>query len=325
MTQTKGTLLGLVAIGLWSTAPSLIRLFSEAAGAVAGAAMIYTLASVMLVALRGWTPLRRYPRRYLLIGGALFAGYEVALALALGYAQDRTQAIEVGLLNYLWPCLTVALMVLSGRQRATVWLAPGLLLSLLGVAWILSGGEGLSPAHIVVNAGRNPVSYGLAAGGALLWATYCCAAKPLSQGTDAIVPFFVLTSVVLWLKFALSGAPLTALSEAHAAAMAYATHVSIVGGGPTSALGSIGGLASLWPAAGLLCAAAAVMALGYASWNHALAHGNLALLAAVSYAAPVLSSAFSAAILRTALTASFCQGAALVTAGSLCCWWATRK
>ncbi|MYN25260.1 aromatic amino acid DMT transporter YddG [Duganella levis] len=297
MTQTKGTLLGLAAIGLWSTAPSLIRLFSETAGAVAGAAMIYTLASVMLVALRGWTPLRQYPRRYLLIGGALFAGYEVALALALGYAQDRTQAIEVGLLNYLWPCLTVALMVLSGRQRATVWLAPGLLLSLLGVAWILSGGEGLSLAHIAANAARNPVSYGLAAGGALLWATYCCAAKPLSQGTDAIAPFFVLTSVVLWLKFALSGMSVDAASSS----------------------------ASLWPAAGLLCAAAAVMALGYASWNRALAHGNLALLAAVSYAAPVLSSAFSAAILRTALTASFWQGAALVTAGSLCCWWATRK
>jgi drug/metabolite transporter (DMT)-like permease len=322
MTQTKGTLLGLVAIGLWSTAPSLIRMFSETAGAVAGAAMIYTLASVMLVALRGWTPLRQYPRRYLLIGGALFAGYEVALALALGYAQDRTQAIEVGLLNYLWPCLTVALMVLSGRQRATVWLAPGLLLSLLGVAWILSGGEGLSLAHIVANAARNPVSYGLAAGGAVLWAAYCCAAKPLSRGTDAIVPFFVLTSVVLWVKFALSGAPLTALSEAHAAA---AARVGILGGGATGVLGSLGGLASLWPAAVLLCAAAAVMALGYASWNRALTHGNLALLAAVSYAAPVLSSAFSAAILRTALTASFWQGAALVTAGSLCCWWATRK
>lgn len=294
MTQTKGTLLGLAAIGLWSTAPSLIRLFSETAGAVAGATMIYTLASVMLVALRGWTPLRQYPRRYLLIGGALFAGYEVALALALGYAQDRTQAIEVGLLNYLWPCLTVALMVFSGRQRATVWLAPGLLLSLLGVAWILSGGESLSPEHIVANAARNPVSYGLAAGGAFLWATYCCAAKPLSQGTDAIVPFFVLTSVVLWVKFALSGAAL-----------------------PFSA--------SSATAAGLLCAAAAVMALGYASWNRALVHGNLTLLAAVSYTAPVLSSAFSAAILRSALTASFWQGAALVTAGSLCCWWATRK
>jgi drug/metabolite transporter (DMT)-like permease len=294
MTQTKGTLLGLVAIGLWSTAPSLIRLFSEAAGAEAGAAMIYTLASMLLVALRGWTPLRQYPRRYLLVGGALFAGYEVALALALGYAQDRTQAIEVGLLNYLWPCLTVALMVLGGRQRATVWLAPGLLLSLLGVAWILSGGEGLSPAHMVANAARNPVSYVLAACGAVLWATYCCAAKPLSQGTDAILPFFVLTSAVLWLKFALSGAvlPFDAISAS---------------------------------AAGLLCAAAAVMALGYASWNRALTHGNLALLAAVSYAAPVLSSAFSAAILRTALTASFWQGAALVTSGSLCCWWATRK
>jgi drug/metabolite transporter (DMT)-like permease len=293
MTQTRGTLLGLAAILLWSTAPSLIRLFSERAGAVAGAAMIYTLASLMLVLLRGWTPLRRYPRRYLLIGGALFAGYEVALALALGFAQDRTQAIEVGLINYLWPCLTVALMVLGGRQRANLWLAPGLLLSLLGVAWILGGGESWSAAHLAANAAHNPLSYGLALAGAVLWAVYCTAAKPLAQGTDAIVPFFVLTSVVLWLKLALGSAALPA-----------------VGGGGT--------------VLALLCGAA-VMALGYASWNRALAHGNLALLAAVSYAAPVLSSAFSAAILRTALPASFWQGAAMVTAGSMCCWWATRR
>ncbi|NYE60245.1 drug/metabolite transporter (DMT)-like permease [Duganella sp. 1224] len=298
MTQTRGTLFGLAAIGLWSAAPSLIRLCSEAVGAVTGAALIYTLASVMLVALRGWTPLRQYPRRYLLIGGALFAGYEVALALALGLARDRTQAIEVALLNYLWPCLTVLLMVLSGRQRATPWLAPGLLLSLLGVAWILNGGDGWSLAHMAANAARNPWSYGLAAGGALLWSVYCCAAKPLAQGTDAIVPFFVLTSIALWVKYALGGAALTA---------------------------TVASVPSAWAAAGLLGAAAAVMALGYASWNRALAHGNLALLAAISYASPVLSAACSAAMLRATLSAAFWQGAAMVTAGSLCCWWATRK
>ena len=212
----------------------------------------------------------------------------MALALALGFAQDRTQAIEVGLLSYLWPCLTV-----SGRQRANLWLAPGLLLSLLGVAWILDGGDGWLPAHIAANAAHNPLSYGLALFGAVLWAVYCAAAKPLARGTDAIVSFFVLTSVVLWLKFALSGA----------------------------ALPAVGGAGAIMA---LLCAAA-VMALGYASWNRALAHGNLTPLAAVSHAAPVLSSAFSAAILRTALLASFWQGAAMVTAGSLCCWWATRR
>ena len=173
--------------------------------------------------------------------------------MALGFAQDRIQAIEVGLLNYLWPCLTVAMMVLSSRQRANLWLAPGLLLSLLGVACILGGGEGWSPAHIAANAAHNPLSYGLALFGAVLWAVYCTAAKPLARGMDAIVPFFVLTSVVFWLKFALSGGALPAMGGAGAVVSVQRRH----------------------PA-------------------HRLA-------------------------------ASFWQGAAMVTAGSLCCWWATRR
>ncbi|UVJ46379.1 hypothetical protein NVV94_13125 [Pseudomonas sp. LS1212] len=116
--------------------------------------------------------------------------------------------------------------------------------------------------------------------------------KPLSKGTDATVLFFVATSVALWVKYFLSD---------------YS-------------------LANVQPIAALeLVVAATLMALGYIGWNRGLLTGNLLFLAAVSYSAPVLSSLMSIIILSTGLQIYFWQGAALVTFGSLCCWWATRR
>ena len=66
------------------------------------------------------------------------------------------------------------------------------------------------------------------------------------------------------------------------------------------------------------------MAAGYALWNLGILKGNLTLLATASYFTPVLSTFFAAVWLSTALTAAFWQGVAMVTAGSLICWAATR-
>ncbi|MOA50751.1 Aromatic amino acid exporter YddG [compost metagenome] len=66
------------------------------------------------------------------------------------------------------------------------------------------------------------------------------------------------------------------------------------------------------------------MAAGYALWNVGILKGNLTLLATASYFTPVLSTFFAALWLSTRLTASFWQGVAMVTAGSLLCWVATR-
>ncbi|AUH53500.1 EamA family transporter [Chromobacterium sp. ATCC 53434] len=286
----RGTLLGLLAIALWSAVPPLIRLLSESFGPVGGAALMYSVSAALLAAVLGWPRLRDFPPRYLLICGGLFACYEISLALALGFAQNRMQAIELGIVNYLWPCLTVLLALLFNGQRASWLLPPGLLLSLLGVAWIISGGA-LSPAGILGNALQNPLSYSLAFGGALLWATYCNVAKRLSQGRNGIAPFFALTALALWMHYALSPERLA-----------------------MPALPSIG----------ILLLAAAVMAAGYAAWNVAIAEGNMMLLVAASYSTPVLSSALASVILSTALGLAFWQGAAMVTAGSLLCWRSTR-
>jgi drug/metabolite transporter (DMT)-like permease len=71
--------------------------------------------------------------------------------------------------------------------------------------------------------------------------------------------------------------------------------------------------------------AAIAMGFGYAAWNVGILYGNVTLLAGASYFIPVFSAAFAALLLRTPLSWSFWQGAAMVCVGSVLCWQATRK
>lgn len=120
---------------LWSTMVGLIRGVSEGLGAVGGAAMIYSLSGLLLIFTVGFPNLRQIPRRYLLAGSVLFVSYEICLALSLGYAASRQQAIEVGMVNYLWPSLTILFAILFNGQKSGWLVIPGLILALLGVGW----------------------------------------------------------------------------------------------------------------------------------------------------------------------------------------------
>lgn len=101
------TLAGCGAICLFSSVVALIRNVTEQLGPVGGAAMIYSVSAFILILTVGLPKLSSFSRKYLLIGGLLFVSYEMCLALSLGMANDRLQAVEMGLINYLWPCLTV--------------------------------------------------------------------------------------------------------------------------------------------------------------------------------------------------------------------------
>lgn len=287
----KATLLGLLAILLWSSVVGLIRSVSEGLGPIGGAAMIYSVSAVFLLLALRLPNLRHFPRAYLILGSLLFVSYEICLSLSLGYANTRLQAIEVGMINYLWPCFTVLMALVFNGQKAKWWLLPGLLLSLFGIGWIMSGEGGWSPAQMLANVHSNPLSYSLAFGGAIIWALYCNLTKKIAQGHNGVVVFITLTAVALWVKYAFS-------SES---GMQFTLPVTLT----------------------LLCAGMA-MGAGYAAWNVGILHGNMTLLATVSYFTPVLSAVFAALVLNTALTASFWQGVMMVTLGSLICWRATR-
>jgi len=287
----KATLFGLLAIVLWSSVVGLIRSVSEGLGPVGGAAMIYSVSTLFLLIVMGIPKLRDFPRSYLIIGSLLFVAYEICLSLSLGYASNRMQAIEVGMINYLWPCFTVLMAILFNGQKAKWWVIPGLLLSLFGIGWIMSGDGGWSPAQMLANVRSNPLSYGLAFSGAVIWAVYCNVTKRLAQGKNAVVLFITLTALALWLQYPFS----------NESGMHFSLPVSVA-----------------------LLSAGIAMGAGYAAWNVGILHGNMTLLATVSYFTPVLSAVFAALVLSTSLTINFWQGVAMVTVGSLICWRATR-
>lgn len=288
--KRDATVCGLVAIAMWSTAGGLIRSVSETFGPIGGAALIYSLGAALLLALLGRPRLRASSRFYLLTGGGLFVLYEVCMSLSLGYAATHQQAIEIGVVNYLWPCLTVLFAVLMNGQRTSWLIAPGTALAVFGILWVVSG-SGLSLHTLSTSVASNPIAFGLALVCSFAFALYCNVTRRYGGTGNQIVLFFILTAVVLWTKYALSNERL--------------------------------GQFTLGSGAELVVAVLAV-AGGYALWNTGITKGNLTLLATASYFAPVLSSGFSAIWLSTTLTLQFWQGALLVTVGSLFCWQATR-
>ncbi|MET1114902.1 MAG: aromatic amino acid DMT transporter YddG [Comamonas sp.] len=291
LSRKNATLSGLVAIILWSSIIGLIRGVSEALGATGGAAMVYTVATALLLATAGWPRLREMPRAYLAWGSLLFVSYELCLALSIGYADSGQQAIEVGMVNYLWPTFTLLAAVAFNGQHANALVVPGALISIAGICQVLGGEPGLDLPGMLRNVQSNPLSYGLALAGALLWAAYCTLTARMARGKNAITLFFLLTAAALWLKYLAQG-----------------------------------GGAMHWdlPTGIQLALAGAAMGVGYAAWNIGILHGNVTLLAGASYFTPVLSAALAAALLRVPLSPAFWLGAGMVCAGAVLCWLATR-
>jgi len=291
MTRNKATCIGLLAVVLWSAIVALIRGVSDHFGAVGGAALIYSVASGFLLLTLGLPNLREFPRRYLLWGSVLFVAYELCLSLSIGYSDNARQAIEVGMVNYLWPAFTIMAAILFNRQHATWLIAPGFVLSMLGITWVLGGEQGLDIQAMAHNVRLNPLSYGLAFSGALIWAAYCVVTTRMAAGKNGVTLFFILVSLTLWIQYGITGGGVMAWN-----------------------IPSV-----LW-----LLAAAGAMGFGYAAWNVGILHGNVTFLAGASYFIPVFSAAISTLLLGAPLPLSFWQGAGMVCAGSVVCWVATR-
>ncbi|MCU1797890.1 drug/metabolite DMT transporter permease [Pectobacterium polaris] len=292
MTPQRATLTGLLAIVLWSTSVGLIRSLTEALGPIGGAAMIYSTSTLCLLAFYGLPRIKTLPRIYLFAGGAMFVCYEIFLSLSIGLASSRMQAIEIGMINYLWPSLTVFFSLFINQQKSRFLLWPGLALSLGGIVWIMKGESDWTPELLWNNILANPLAYSLAFSAALTWALYCNITKRYGQGKSGVSLFFFIASLMLWIQYAFS---------------------------------TEGAISLTFPSSLQLLFMGTSTALAYSVWNIGIQHGNLTLLATASYFTPVLSTLLAALWLNITPAISFWQGVAMVTAGSLLCWYATRS
>ncbi|WP_369310924.1 aromatic amino acid DMT transporter YddG [Providencia rettgeri] len=290
--QYAATLYGVISILLWSTMVGLIRSVSENFGPLGGVALVYTIGSIVLILAMGFPKINQYPKRYLFWGTLLFVSYEICFVLALGLANNRQQAIELGMVNYLWPSFTIALAVFFNRQRFTILLAIGLILAFMGLVWVISGDQPLSTESILLNIQSNPLCYFLAFIGAILWSFYSNVTKRISGGHNGMVLFFMMTAIGLWVLYFLG------------------PHREF-----TITLNSLT----------LLLIAAIATGGANALWTFAVIKGNVAFLGTLSYFTPVISTAFASLLLSTALTLGFWQGVLMVTIGSIICFLATRQ
>ncbi|MEQ9873129.1 aromatic amino acid DMT transporter YddG [Pectobacterium brasiliense] len=292
MTSQRATLTGLLAIVLWSTSVGLIRSLTEALGPIGGAAMIYSTSTLCLLAFYGFPRIKTLPRVYLFSGGSMFVCYEIFLSLSIGLADSRMQAIEIGMINYLWPSLTVFFSLFINQQKSRFLLWPGLALSLGGIVWIMKGESDWTPELLWNNILANPLAYSLAFSAALTWALYCNITRRYGQGKSGVLLFFFVASLLLWVQYAFS---------------------------------TEGAISLTLPSSLQLLFMGTSTALAYSVWNIGIQHGNLTLLATASYFTPVLSTLLAALWLNITPAISFWQGVVMVTAGSLLCWYATRS
>ncbi|OWQ86977.1 hypothetical protein CDN99_19970 [Roseateles aquatilis] len=281
---SKGaTLLGLIAILFWSTSVGVTRSTIEFLGRTGAPAVLFTLSALLLLPTR--TSLRDLPRRYLWLGAALFVGYELCFVLALGLARTRHEAIEVGMINYLWPSLTVLFSSIAGRKRLNAVMLAGLALAFAGVITASSPPDGFSPGRFFHNAASNPLCYGLAFIGAIVWALYSTCTKHMAEGRNALWLFMALSAAGFWSVH---------LLNPERAPMTVSMHVVVQ-----------------------VALASAAVTLAYLLWNIGVLRGNIHVLGLAANGTPLMSALFASLLLDAPLSPIFWGGAAMVAAGSL--------
>ena len=295
--RSFGTLLGFVAIALWATTIAVSRHLTEQLGTLPAAAWMYLASGVLgctyAFGYRGQAKaFFSLPRAYRLICGAVFVAYGVAFYLAIGFAVDRQQTIEVGLINYLWPSLTLVFCLPILKHKARLTLPLGILVAFGGVVLAMLQDQALSHAfwqQWFARVSTHWLVYGLALSAAVLWALYSNLVRRLAKGVDGpAVPVFLLaTGVVL-------------MAACCAAADPWPTW-------------------SVRVVAELLYMAVGPGLLAYVCWDSAMRHGEMVLVASASYAIPLFSTLISCVYLRVPMSPTLWLACLLVIVGAVIC------
>ncbi|WP_146740118.1 EamA family transporter [Moraxella ovis] len=164
--------------------------------------------------------------------------------------------------------MTIIALVLAKGLKFNAVVLMGLIVCLYGVA-VIQMGLSLDIATLLRNAASNPVSYLLATVGAVIWVVYCVIIKKMSGGYNLIALYFVLTALMMWLKYILFD---------------------------RSVPDEISLMSILY-----VLAAGAAIGLGYGAWNFGILKGNATAMVVASYFTPVLSSVIVAILLGVSL------------------------
>ena len=252
MSKNQATLVGFLAVLMWS----LLALFTAASGNVPPfqlAAMSFAIAAAAGAGSRLVRPGAR--RRPQAPAGAWLLGVAGLFGYHFFYftALKSAPPVEAGLINYLWPLLIVLLAASLPGERLGWHHVAGALLGLSGTVLIVTGGEGLA-----VRADYMP-GYAAALAAAVIWAVYSVMSRRFSAvPSDAVAGFCLVTAL-----------------------LSAACHLLVE--------------ETVWPANAVQWLAVLGLGLGpvgtaFYVWDYGIKHGDIAVLGASAYMAPLLST-----------------------------------
>ena len=189
------TLIGLIAPFMWGASVSLVRTIAENFGIAQGQCLLYIVAATALFFLIGLPKFDRIPWQYKTIGLATANLSSITFCLSLYFSDGGTQTMEVGMVNYLWPTLTIIFAIIFNGQKARWWIAPGAVLSFCGIYWILGNGH-VNIEAFIEHIQINPLSYFLALMAALTWAGFSSMTRAWSKGENMSTVVFLFDIMI---------------------------------------------------------------------------------------------------------------------------------
>lgn len=276
--MSRATLIGFSAVVMWA----LLALFTDASGRVPP--FLLSALAFSVGAAVGFTT-RIFARPP--VGAKIpAAAWVTGIAGLFGYhffyftALRNAPAAEASLIAYLWPLLIVLGSALMPGEKLHWHHIAGAFLGLAGTALIITGGGDFS-----LDA-RFGFGYAAALICALTWSSYSLLSRRFSA---------VPTHVVAW--FCLASAALSAVC-----------HLLLE--------------ETIWPSDGwqwLAVVGLGLMPVGAAfyAWDHGVKRGNIQVLGAASYAAPLFSTIILVAAGRAELTQTLAAACLLITGGAV--------
>lgn len=279
--RLRATLIGGTAVLLWG----LLALFTTLTGRVPPfqlAALAFGIATVFVVL--KWIVRRENVGEYLrqplgawVLGTLGLFGYHFFYFMALRNAPP----VEAGLIAYMWPLLIVVGSALLPGERLRWWHVAGALAGLAGAALLITGGRGLAGFKTEFALG-----YTMAACCALTWSGYSILNRRFgSVPTDTVGGFCAATALlalVCHLAFETTHWPEGTLEW-----------LGVIGLG----LGPVGA--------------------AFFTWDYGTKHGDIQVLGALSYAAPLISTVLLIAFGKGEATWIAAAGCLLIVGGAV--------
>jgi drug/metabolite transporter (DMT)-like permease len=285
--RRKATLIGLSAVLMWATLGVFTAMTAsvDASGRVSAIppfqlnALCFGLAGTLAMLVL-WAR-GRLPE----VGRASFPALTLMVGGLFGYhalyftALRNAPAIDANLINYLWPLLIVLLSGLLPGQRLAWYHGAGALLGFAGAALLILGkGGGLDPAYLS--------GYGAALGAAFVWAGYSVLSRLFADvPTGAVAGACLLTCLFSLVAHLL-------------------LETTVWPQGPAAWLGIVG--LGLFP-----------VGAAFFVWDIGMKRGDMQVLGAAAYGAPLLSTLLLLAFGFGAFSWPVAGACLLITLGAL--------